>query len=128
MDRGSFIKQNFLNNTGKCNHEICECDETELIKQERLKKINSFHLVILTILAFITAAIFSIIKSDVIRTEIDDKKNQNAISCSPNINEEIWNTNHQPADNNNGNSCPHQFGPIGILYLNNSNHRKNHVC
>jgi len=128
MDRRSFINQDFLNNTSKCNHEICECDETELINQKQLKKIKPFHLVALTILAFITAAIFSIIQWDVRMTEIFSERNQNAISCSSNINEKIWNTNNQPADNNNGNSCPHQFGAIGILYLNNSNHRKNHVC
>jgi hypothetical protein len=128
MDRRSFINQNFLNNTNQCNHEICDCDEAAVIKKEQQKKIKPFHLVVLTILALITATIFSIIKSDVIRTEIIDKKNQDAISCSPNINERIWNTDHQPADRNNGNSCPHQVGAIGILYLNNSNHKKNHVC
>jgi len=128
MDRRSFINQNVLNNTNQCNHEICLCDEAGVIKKEQLKKIKPFHLVVLTILAILTATGFSIIQSDVIRTEIIDKKNGNAISCSPNINYEILNADRRPVDGNNGNSCPHQVGAVGILYLNNSNHKKNHVC
>jgi hypothetical protein len=129
MDRRSFINQNPFHNAGRCNSEVCECDEAGFLKNEQLKKIEPFHLAAITILAFITAAaIFSIITGDVKRAEILSEKNQNVIFCSPNINYEILNADHRPVDGNNGNSCPHQFGAVGILYLNNSNHKKNHVC
>lgn len=128
MDRRSFINQNYLNNSSRCNSEVCACDEATFLKKGQFKKIKPFHLVVITILAFTTAASFLIIKSDVIRTEIISEGNQNAISCSPNSNDKIFNTDRQPADDNNGNSCPHQFGAICILYQNNSNHKKNHVC
>jgi len=129
MDRRSFINQNYMNNTSRCSSEVCECDQASFFKKEQLKNRKPFHLLVITILAFITAAaIFLIIKSDVTMTEIISEKNQIAISCSPNSDDKIFNNDRQPADNNNGNSCPHQFGAIGILYLNNSNHKKNHVC
>jgi hypothetical protein len=126
MDRRSFINQNSFDTTRRCNSEVCECNENFLEKGQ-LESIKPFHLVVITILAFTTAvAIFSIVKSDTIKGEVIDERNQNVISCSPN--EEILNDDRRPVDGNNGNSCPHQVGAVGILYLNNSNHRKNHVC
>ena len=128
MDRRSFINQNYSSNPSRCDSKICECNENFLEKGQ-LESIKPFHLVVITILAFTTAiAIFSILKSDTIRTEIIDEKNQKVISCSPNPNEQILNADRRPVDGNNGNSCPHQVGAVGILYLNNSNHKKNHVC
>jgi hypothetical protein len=129
MDRRSFITQNSLDTTSRCNSDVCECDEADFFKKEQLKKTKPFHLVAIVILAFMTAAaIYSVMKTDVITAEIIDEKNQNVISCSPNADEEILNDDRRPVDGNNGNSCPHQVGAVGILYLNNSNHKKNHVC
>src|SRR4030095_1481560 len=128
MDRRSFINQNYLNNSSRCNSEVCACDEATFLKKGQLKKIKPFHLVVITIQAFITAAaIFLIIKSDVIRTEIISERNQNAISCSPNSNDKIFNTDRQPADDSNGNSCPHQFGAACFLCFS-SKRNKIHNC
>jgi hypothetical protein len=129
MDRRSFINQNSLQNAGRCNSEVCECDEAGVLKTSNFKKIEPYHLAAITILAFISAAaISSITKGGLMRAEIISEKNQNIISCSPNANEEILNDDRRPVDGNNGNSCSHQVGAVGILYLNNSNHKKNHVC
>jgi hypothetical protein len=129
MDRRNFINQNSLHNAGWCNSEVCKCDEAGVLKTSYFKRIEPFHLAAITVLAFITAAaIFSIIKGGLMRAEIISEKNQSVISCSPNANEEILKDDRRPVDGNNGNSCPHQVGAVGILYLNNSNHKKNHVC
>ena len=128
MDRQSFINQNSLNNTSRCNSEVCECDEADLLKAGQLKKVEPLHLVGITILAFVCATIFSMVKSEAAKTSFGVQM-ENIVACSSaNIGDQEFNKDPQREDDKNGSGCSHQLTASTFIYINNFKRKKIHDC
>ena len=53
MDRQSFIDAKYLNNTGNCGIDECACEEANQSKEQELKKIDTLHLLAITMMALV---------------------------------------------------------------------------
>ena len=128
MDRRSFINQNFLNNTStsnKCQLDDCECEIILITEKQESKKTSSFHFATITMMAFICAIVFSILKIEAAKANVTEfilVKKEKIISCAPGYaNKRKLNNNHAPADGKDQNNCSHQQGS---LY----DSRRRHTC
>ena len=129
MDRSNFINRSYLNNTGSCGQDDCECINESFETKKEWKKINPLHLLAITVLAFVCAVAFSWIKNDATPAGMLRDKRTKSIACGPaKINYTLSIDHRQPADRNNGNNCPHQLGASCFLYANDSKRKKNHIC
>ena len=128
MDRRSFINQDFLNNTSasnKCQLDDCECEIILTTEKQESKKTSSFHFATITMMAFICAIVFSILKIEAAKANVTEfilVKKEKTISCAPGYaNKKKLNGNHEPAEGNDQNNCSHQQGS---LY----DSRRRHTC
>ena len=126
MDRQTFINQDFLSNTSnKCQLDVCECEIILITEKQESKKTSSFHFAIITMLAFICATVFSIVKIEAAKTNVTEfilVKKEKIISCAPGyVNKKKMNDNHEPADENDQNNCSHQQGSLYDT-------RRRHTC
>jgi len=125
MDRRSFINQDFLNNTGtsnNCQLDDCECEIILITEKQESNKTSSFHFATITMLAFICATVFSIVKIEAAKTNVTEfilVKKEKIISCY--VNKKKLNDNHEPADGNDQNNCSHQQGSLYDT-------RRRHAC
>ena len=126
MDRRSFINQDFLNNTNnKCQLDDCECEIILITEKQESDKRSSFYFTTITMLAFICAIAFSIVKIEAAKTKTTEfilVKKEKIISCTFGYaNKKKLNDNHEPADENNQNNCSHQQGSLYDT-------RRRHAC
>ena len=128
MDRRSFINQDFLNNTGtsnKCQLDECECEIILITEKQESKKTSSFHFATITMLAFICATVFSIVKIEAAKTNVTEfilVKKEKIISCATGYaNKKNLTGHHEPAEGNDQNNCSHQQGSLYDT-------RRRHTC
>ncbi len=127
MDRRSFINEDFLNNTStinNCQLDDCEC-EIILSKEKQGSKTSSFHFAIITMMAFICATVFSIVKIEAAKTNVTEfilVKKEKSISCALGYaNKKNLTGHHEPGNGNNQNNCSHQQGSLYDT-------RRRHTC
>ena len=115
MDRRSFINQDFLNTTStsnNCQLDECECEIILITEKQESKKTSSFHFATITMLAFICATVFSIVKIEAAKTNVTEfilVKKEKVISCAPGYaNKKNLTGHHEPAEGNDQNNCSHQ--------------------
>jgi len=120
MDRFSIIQQQVFNRTivdetNSCNLDQCICDETAKKEKQSLKKIDLFHVVLITTAAFIAALTM---KTNMTSENMLSTKRIAVISCSSKSDRP---DDKLPGDRNNSNTCSHQQG---FLYESNNSKRK----
>jgi len=131
MDRSNFIRQSYLNNTSSCGQDDCECSDEIMSKKKELKNVKQAHLLAISLLAFLCAGFFALIKSNAAEYSVLPEKKSAVISCGANsIDKGGRNKLYKDrrGDTNNNNSCPHQLGASCVLYAGDTKRKKNHTC
>ena len=128
MDRRSFINQDFLNITStsnKCQLDDCECEIILITEKQESKKASSFHFATITMMAFICAIVFSIVKIEAAKTNVAEfilVKKEKIIYCTSGYaNKKNLTGHHEPAEGNDQNNCSHQQGSLYDT-------RRRHAC
>ena len=128
MDRRSFINQDFLNTTSTSNNcllDDCECEIIPITEKQESNKRSSFYFTTITMLAFICAIVFSIVKIEAAKTNVTEfilVKKEKIISCAPGYaNKKNLTGHHDPAEGNDQNNCTHQQGSL-------CESRRRHTC
>jgi hypothetical protein len=133
MDRQSFIRSTYLNNSiadeiNNCGKDDCECNVINLSPAFFLKT-SQMLLAAITVLAFVCAFSFETIRTNITTGNMLSNQRSTAISCGINnsINEkEKLNGTHRSNDNKK-NSCPHQPGSSCLGCMNETKRKKLHI-